>query len=128
MNTKLTLLVAFAAVMLLFMVRKKTFRYLEPLWTGGDGKISIRSTLALGFSVNLIQNLTHAVYRWDVGKSLDGLALVLGIEAGLIAALLSLTTYQNITATKATASINSPASINVENVETVNATEPKINV
>lgn len=75
---------------------KKIFKYFEPSWTGNDGKPSVRVLLAIGFSVDVIRNIHHAVYKWEVGRSLEGLALVLGIEAGLIAALLSLTTYQNI--------------------------------
>ena len=79
------------------MFLKKFFKYLEPAWTGNDGKVSIRSVLAIMFSINLIMNLTYAVRRWDSGRSLEGLALVLGIEAGLIAGLLALKTYQNST-------------------------------
>lgn len=74
---------------------KKIFKYLEPAWTGDDGKFSLRSALAIIFSLNLVFNINHAVWRWDSQRSLEGLALVLGIEAGLIAGLLALKTYQN---------------------------------
>jgi hypothetical protein len=76
---------------------RKIFEYFEPAWTGNDGKFSLRSFLAILFSVDFIRNLSHAVYKWDTGKSMEGLALALSIEAGLIAGLLVLKTYQNIT-------------------------------
>ena len=74
---------------------KKIFKYLEPAWTGDDNKFSLRSALAIILSINLVANINHAVWRWDSQRSLEGLALVLGIEAGLIAGLLALKTYQN---------------------------------
>ncbi len=74
---------------------KKIFKYLEPAWSGNDGKFSIRSALAIIFSINLMVNVNHAVWKWDSGRSLEGLALLLGIEASLIAGLLVLKTYQN---------------------------------
>lgn len=74
---------------------KKIFKYLEPAWTGDDGKFSLRSALAIVLSINLVLNVNHAIWRWDSQRSLEGLALVLGIEAGLIAGLLALKTYQN---------------------------------
>lgn len=75
---------------------KRLFRYIEPIWLGADNKISIRRVLALVFSLDLIRNLHHAVFSWEVGKSYADAALILGIEAGLVAALLSLTTYSSI--------------------------------
>lgn len=75
---------------------KKIFKYLEPLWTGNDGKISLRATLAILFAIDFVRNLSHAIYRWDAGRSLEGLSFSLGIEAGLIVGLLGLTTYQNL--------------------------------
>lgn len=74
---------------------KKIFKYLEPAWTGDDNKFSVRSALAIILSINLVFNINHAIWRWDSQRSLEGLALVLGIEAGLIAGLLALKTYQN---------------------------------
>lgn len=74
----------------------KLFRYLEPMWTGNDGTISIRRFLALVFSLNLIGNTYHVIHYWELGKSYSDAALLLGIEAGLIAALLSLTTYSSV--------------------------------
>lgn len=74
---------------------KKIFKYLEPAWTGNDGKFSVRSALGIVLSINLMININHAVWRWDSGRSLEGLALVLGIEASLIAGLFVLKTYQN---------------------------------
>lgn len=76
---------------------KKLFKYVEPLWLGKNGKISIRRVLALAFSVDLIRNLSEVIANWEVGKSYADIAMLLGLEAGLIAALLALTTYsQNI--------------------------------
>ena len=75
---------------------KKVWKYLEPLWLGTKNKISIRRVLALAFSVDFIRNTHHAIVRWESGKSYADVAMLLGIEAGLIAALLSLTTYSSI--------------------------------
>ena len=75
---------------------KKLFTYLEPMWLGADGKLSIRRFLALIFSVNLIFNTYHIIHHWEIGKSYSDAALLLGVEAGLIAALLSLTTYSSV--------------------------------
>jgi len=74
---------------------KKIFNYLEPLWLGTRNKISIRRLLALCFSIDFIVNTSHAIHNFEVGKSYADVAMLLGIEAGLIAALLSLTTYSN---------------------------------
>lgn len=70
------------------------------MWLGHDGKLSIRRFLALGFSGNFIYNTHHIVTSWELGKSYADAALLLGVEAGLIAALLSLTTYSNVMANK----------------------------
>lgn len=74
---------------------RKIFRYFEPAWQGTDGKVSVRAILAIAFSVDFIRNLSHAVYKWEAGRSLDSLGMLLTIEAGLIVALLGLTTLQN---------------------------------
>ncbi len=75
----------------------KLFKYIEPLWLGSNGKISIRRVLALAFSTDLIRNISHAIYKWEIGKSYAEVAMLLGLEAGLVAALLALTTYsQNV--------------------------------
>lgn len=72
------------------------FKYIEPMWLGSDGKLSVRRFLALMFSFNLVLNTYHIIHHWEIGKSYSDAALLLGIEAGLIAALLSLTTYSSI--------------------------------
>jgi hypothetical protein len=77
---------------------KKIFKYFEPLWSGNDGKISLRASLAILFAIDFVRNLSYAIYKWDAGRSLEGLSLSLGIEAGLIVGLLGLTTYQNMQA------------------------------
>lgn len=58
----------------------KIFKYIEPLWLGRNKKVSIRSVLAIAFSINFMVNL-----QIEEGK--------LMIEAGLIASLLALRTY-----------------------------------
>jgi hypothetical protein len=75
---------------------KKLFKYIENLWVGRDRKPSLKSVMAIAICINLMINVSHAVNKWDAGRSMADLALVLGIEAGLIAALLGLTTYSNI--------------------------------
>ena len=75
---------------------KKVWKYIEPMWLGTKGKLSIRRVLALAFSVDFIRNTHHAIVKWDAGQSYADLAMLLGVEAALIAALLSLTTYTNI--------------------------------
>lgn len=74
----------------------KIFRYFEPAWTGKDRRISLRSVLAIVFSIDFVRNINYAIFKWDAGRSLEGLSLTLGIEAGLIVGLLGLTTYQNL--------------------------------
>jgi len=75
-------------------------KYFRSLIEGGDKKPSIRKILALVFSIDLIRNMSYIVHKWELGKSLAEAAMLLGLEAGLIAALLSLTTYQTIMSAK----------------------------
>jgi len=75
---------------------KRIFKYIEPIWLGNKGKVSIRRILALAFTIDFIRNTSHAIHQWDVAKSYSDVAMLLGIEAGLIAALLSLTTYTSV--------------------------------
>lgn len=74
---------------------KNIFKYFEPLWMGSKNKISIRRFLALCFSLDFIINTSHAIHTFEEGKSYADIAMLLGIEAGLVAALLSLTTYSS---------------------------------
>jgi len=74
----------------------KIFRYIESLWTGKDGKPSIRTVMAIVGFYNFIQNMTYAIHRWDSSKSLDGLAFPLSVEAGLVLSLLGLKAWENI--------------------------------
>lgn len=76
---------------------KKIFKYLEPLWTGSDRRISLRSTASIFLIIDFVRNMSHAVYKWDDSRSLEGLSLILGIEAGLVVSLLGLTAWSNIT-------------------------------
>lgn len=75
---------------------KKVFKYLENLWIGMDGRPSLRSVLAIVFSIHFIRNVSFAIRRWDDHKSLADFALVMGIEAGLICTLLGLKAYTNL--------------------------------
>lgn len=83
---------------------KSIFRYFEPMWLGTSKKMSIRRVLALAFSIDFIYNTHHSITKWELGKSYADVAMLLGIEAGLIAALLSLTTYTNTVAGKSESS------------------------
>lgn len=74
---------------------KKIFKYLEPMWLGAKNEISIRRVLAIAFSVDFIVNTSHAIRKWDAGQSYADVAMLLGVEASLIAALLTLTTFSN---------------------------------
>jgi hypothetical protein len=74
---------------------KAIWKYMEPMWLGTKNKISIRRVLSLAFSIDFIRNIHHVITEWELGKSYADVAMLLGIEAGLIAALLSLTTYSN---------------------------------
>lgn len=74
----------------------KMFKYIENLWIGRDGKPSIKTIIAIALSANFISNLSFAIHKWGDGKSLSDLALLLGIEAGLITALLGLKAYTNL--------------------------------
>src|ERR1044072_9174119 len=75
---------------------KRLFAYIENIWIGRDKKPSRKAILAIAFSINFMMNISHAIYKWDSGRSVSDLAMVLGIEAGLIAGLLGLSTYSNI--------------------------------
>lgn len=79
---------------------KKFFLYFKPLLEGTNGKISIRKTLSFMFSIDLIRNISFVIHKWEPGKSLAEATMLLGLEAGLITALLSLTTFQTISANK----------------------------
>lgn len=92
---------------------KKLFKYLEPLWQGNDHRISLRSVGAMALLIDFIINVHNASFvvikvlkLISMDKTIDAaliaslsgylaqIALILGIEAGLIAALLALKTYQ----------------------------------
>lgn len=64
--------------------------------SGADCKLSLRRTLALIFSIDFVYNLHYVFRYWEVEKSYADASMLFGIEAGLIAALLSLTTYTNV--------------------------------
>lgn len=95
---------------------KRLFRYIEPLWLGRDNKMSLRSLAAIALIIDFVINVHNCSYvvikvlnlvtsenPIDAGiiASLSGylaqIAMILGIEAALIAALLALKAYQPFT-------------------------------
>ena len=82
----------------------KVFKYIEPIWLGNNGEPSIRRVLSLAFSFNLIHNITETLANPKLIASYAEVSMLLGIEAGLIAALMSLTTYTAALASKKDAS------------------------
>ena len=78
----------------------KLFKYIEPMWLGHDREISVRRVLAIALSIDLIMNINYVIHHWEIGKSVADAAMLVGIEAGLITALLALTTYTNAVQTK----------------------------
>lgn len=78
----------------------KSFKYIEPLWLEDNGKISIRRVLAMAFSFDMIRNISYVIHKWEIGKSLADVTMLVGLEASLILALLSLTTYSTIVKNK----------------------------
>lgn len=78
----------------------KLFKYIEPLWLGTNSKISIRKILSLVFSIDFVRNISFVIHKWEIGKSYSDVAMLLGLEAALIAALLSLTTYSTMMVNK----------------------------
>lgn len=102
---------------------KKVFNYLRDLWEGTDGKLSLRAVAAIILLIDFVSNTSHAVYKWDTGRSFEGLSLLLGIEAGLITACMGITAWTNISAKKIEAdTINPPQPtpiITVQKAETV---------
>lgn len=89
-------------------VLQKIFAYLEPLWIGNDGKISLRLTLSISFAINIMFNTNRALKAIFAGASVADVALILGIQAGLIAGLLALKTYQNTVETRVEAETDPP--------------------
>ena len=74
----------------------RIFKYLEPMWLGNDKRVSIRRVLAIIFSIDFVKNISFVIHNWVSGQSYADIAMLLGLEAGLIAALLALTTYANM--------------------------------
>lgn len=106
---------------------RKFLKYIRAAFEGEDGKLSLRALLATAFSIDFIRNLSHAIWKWDAGRSLEGLSLVLGIEAGLIVSLLGITAWSNMTSKKIDADITSPTTpIKVANVENITLTKEPI--
>lgn len=69
---------------------RRLFNYLKPIWSGRDEKPSIRRLLSLYFSL---------IFTIEVLKE-NTQSEVLWVIAALIAGLLSLTTFQNVSVLK----------------------------
>jgi hypothetical protein len=93
---------------------KRLFKYLEPIWCGNDGKPSARTILAIVLCVDFVINVHNSasivtkvlalIFKdktvdpalvASMSGNLAQIAMILGIEAALIAALLALKTYQS---------------------------------
>jgi hypothetical protein len=103
------------------------FKYLEPMWLGADGKISLRAVLAMFFSWKLVDNLDYGVRKWAADRSLEGLNSLILVLAGLIAALLGIAAWSNMTAKKIDTDASMPNTssvITVQKAETVTSAPP----
>ena len=99
---------------------KKVLKYIEPMWLGDDKKMSLRSVAAMALTIDFIINVHNSatmivrvlnLVYYDkhidsnliaaMSGNLAQIAMILGIEAGLIAAMLALKTYQSNISIKA---------------------------
>jgi hypothetical protein len=78
----------------------QVFSYISNIWLGADGKLSVRAVLALCFSYDIIRNTSFAIRKWEIGKSYADVAILIGIEAGLVVSLLGLTAITNMVKNK----------------------------
>lgn len=70
------------------------WNYIKVIWEGKDGKPSFRTIAAAYLLYNFTKNINYGIkYCLD---NIAELAMLLGIEAALIAALLGLKMYENI--------------------------------
>lgn len=74
----------------------KTWTYLEPIWLGNDGKLSLRNVSALALVVHFMFMMTNAFYNWEAGKSLEGAAMVLTVEMGGILTMMGFAVWSNL--------------------------------
>jgi hypothetical protein len=98
----------------------KIFRYLEPMWLGTDGKISVRAVGFISLTIDFISNMRHAVYKWTELRSLEGLSLILGIEAGFATTLLGIAAWSNMSNRKLDNASISPTSQTASNIRIQN--------
>jgi hypothetical protein len=96
-------------------ILKSIFKYIEPLWTGNDGKISVRSSLAIAFSINLMVSihkvvdiLYEGIKMLKAGKSLPAdtltalnggigqTTIIISAQGVVILTLLGLKAYQSM--------------------------------
>ena len=101
------------------------FNYIRPLWENRQNQVSVRAVLAISLTINFMMNLSHAVYKWEAGQSIDGLSQPLFTEAGLIAALLGLTAFQNVQDRKTEADVQKTV---IKAAKTTDVDDPDIQV
>jgi len=73
---------------------KQFIRYVRSIWEGKDNKPSLRSLAAIYLLYNFVENLNYGIRHCL--DHIAEIAMLLGIEAGLIAALLGLKMYENL--------------------------------
>lgn len=107
--------VAVLVLLILHKFRKKAFDYLKPLWEGKDGRISLKNVICIGATIDLIINChksVEIVYKviklsyldktidfqvvTSVIGGLSGIAMIIGIEAAIVGALLGISSWTNI--------------------------------
>lgn len=100
----------------------KVFKYIFSIFEDGKGIPSLRRILAFVLTVHFIHIVNKSLNIFSdfikdrehldagiissVGSTLANVAMIVGIEAGLIAALLALTTYQAFQLDKSTMASN----------------------
>lgn len=104
---------------------KRLFHYIEPIWLGTDNKMSLRAVLAIAFSIDFINNLSYAIQKWSIDRSLEGLSLVLGIEGSLIVSLLGIAALTNVAYQKMNAGVTDSSTVKVQTEKTVTHTSKK---
>lgn len=99
----------------------RVFKYIEPLWVGEDGKISLRAVIAIVLTYKLLENVDYAIQKWQQGTPLGEVSTIILTLAGLIPVLLGITAWSNMTAKKIDIEALLPpdTTVTVEKAETV---------
>jgi len=95
---------------------------------GEDKKMSLKSVAAIVLTWKLVENLDYVVQKWEAGRPLGDISTIFFTLAGLIAALLGITAWSNMTAKKIDTEATIPASPTTivqqaENVTTTGTTK-----